>query len=253
MLICQRAFGDCLFRSVRPCRIWTGGKTARGYGMKYRLGSGKAGRKQDLVHRIALAEKLGRPIRPGMQSLHHCDNPPCHEPEHLYEGTVSDNMRDMIARGRGRWGAYLLTEADKSEIRRRYATGDVLQRELAAAFGISGNAVSDIVRKKDAGAVRPAAGRPAGSGSPAQQRAAASRRRLLIEPGQRFSRLTVVCEVPASRPRKAECHCDCGGTTTQRLIDLFRGTVHSCGCLGRERLTRPGGIKGIPAATGTGT
>jgi hypothetical protein len=35
-----------------------------------------------------------------MQVNHHCDNPPCVNVEHLYEGTQIDNMRDKLARDR---------------------------------------------------------------------------------------------------------------------------------------------------------
>jgi hypothetical protein len=31
---------------------------------------------------------------------HHCDNPPCCNPKHLYEGTMLDNARDRDTRGR---------------------------------------------------------------------------------------------------------------------------------------------------------
>jgi hypothetical protein len=53
-----------------------------------------------LAHRYALALKLGRPILPGLMACHHCDNPSCVNPDHLYEGTASDNMQDKWDRDR---------------------------------------------------------------------------------------------------------------------------------------------------------
>lgn len=50
--------------------------------------------------RAALVKKLGRPIKPGYLCCHHCDVGNCIEPEHLYEGTYSQNMRDAHERGR---------------------------------------------------------------------------------------------------------------------------------------------------------
>jgi hypothetical protein len=54
--------------------------------------------------RIALKEKLGRPIRRGMFACHTCDEPTCCNPAHLYEGTPAQNSADMVARGRYRGG-----------------------------------------------------------------------------------------------------------------------------------------------------
>lgn len=53
-------------------------------------------------NRWALERSLGRPLRKGMQSLHHCDNKRCVNTDHLYEGTHQDNMDDLRERGQAR-------------------------------------------------------------------------------------------------------------------------------------------------------
>lgn len=81
-----------------PCWLWRGAKgTAAGYG-RFRLGRASEGMTQ--AHRWSLQEYLGRDLGPGLWALHHCDNPACVNPAHLYEGTVLDNERDKDARGR---------------------------------------------------------------------------------------------------------------------------------------------------------
>jgi hypothetical protein len=76
------------FDSIEPdeygCHRWPWATDYKGYG---RTRFGRA-------HRLALERKLGRPIRPGYQALHHCDYQPCVNPDHLYEGTDKDNQRD---------------------------------------------------------------------------------------------------------------------------------------------------------------
>ncbi len=79
------------------CWVWTGARNKDGYGYL------RDGESTVLAHRFAWAS-LNGPIPDGGQILHHCDNPPCCNPEHLYVGTHADNMRDMANRGRAATG-----------------------------------------------------------------------------------------------------------------------------------------------------
>lgn len=80
-----------------PCIETTNGRHPRGYGQckVYRFG-----RRISLTHVLAWVDHHGRLPGPGMKILHHCDNPPCQNTDHLYEGSQADNMRDALVRGR---------------------------------------------------------------------------------------------------------------------------------------------------------
>jgi hypothetical protein len=52
-----------------------------------------------LAHRVAWILLHG-PLPDEQKVLHSCDNPPCCNPLHLFVGTQTDNMQDMIAKGR---------------------------------------------------------------------------------------------------------------------------------------------------------
>lgn len=81
---------------ANDCWEWNGGKHTDGYGVLNVWG------KSMYAHRISLEVKLGRKLAPGMFACHTCDNPPCCNPDHLYEGTRRDNAKDSVSRGRHR-------------------------------------------------------------------------------------------------------------------------------------------------------
>src|SRR3989304_7134143 len=80
------------------CWIWKG-CTAQGYGFPRLHGNGHV-----RAHRLAWELTYGL-IPQGKWVLHHCDNPPCVRPDHLFLGTVQDNMRDAALKGRMPKGA----------------------------------------------------------------------------------------------------------------------------------------------------
>jgi hypothetical protein len=74
-----------------PCREWIGNTNNSGYP---RLSARCCGQVVKLyAHRIALEQKLGRPIRRGFEADHQCVNPLCIEPAHLQEVTQRRNLK----------------------------------------------------------------------------------------------------------------------------------------------------------------
>jgi HNH endonuclease len=132
--------------SDHPCIETDWQRHPKGYGYKYVGKSPNGNSRYVKAHVVALEEKLGRPLLPGMQSNHYCDNPPCIQPEHLYEGTQAQNIKDSLERGRRPWVRPEIREA----IRARFAEGGISQLAVAREFGVSQQVVSNIVHgRKD--------------------------------------------------------------------------------------------------------
>ena len=77
------------------CMEWQGHLDTCGYGSVHFLGKIKG------LHRL-IWELVKGIIPEGLQILHHCDNPPCINPNHLFLGTHQDNMADMVLKGRAK-------------------------------------------------------------------------------------------------------------------------------------------------------
>ena len=129
------------------CWNWLGAKS---------LGYGKLGVKgrSVLATHISYEAHIG-PIPDGMYILHHCDNPSCVNPKHLYPGTAADNIRDCLERGRFRCRdsegeknvRAKLTADQVREIRVEIEAGDVYP-SIAAKFGVSRDTICNIKTRK---------------------------------------------------------------------------------------------------------
>jgi len=156
-----------------PCWLWTGGKVGKGYGSFRGLNQ-----KTTSAHRFAWLLANGA-IPDRMHVLHKCDNMLCVRAEHLFLGTNTVNVHDMIAKGRHSHGAQhgslcnpprgdghvsrrkpelrprgerhgraKLTEAHVREIRALYAAGGITQRELAKRFNSNQASISCVINRK---------------------------------------------------------------------------------------------------------
>lgn len=157
------------------CWEWPGTRINDGYGQVQMRG------KRWYAHRLAYTLTFGQ-IPDGLMVCHHCDNPPCCRPDHLFLGTCLDNKADQRAKGRtltgdrnpARWpGTRLLrgeewyrhcmtpnraqgerhpnasvTEEQVREIRRLYEAGSVTISALARQYGVTRHAVLQIVRRQ---------------------------------------------------------------------------------------------------------
>jgi hypothetical protein len=132
------------------CWLWMGCLGRGGYGSFSTWGKNKS---CTGAHRMAW-ELTNGPVPSGLCVCHRCDNPPCVNPRHLFIGTRTDNLHDASVKGRIRApmgttspNAKLTDEAVR-EIRRRYALGETLQRELGKEFGVSQEEIGAIVRRR---------------------------------------------------------------------------------------------------------
>lgn len=114
------------------CWNWVGAINGNGYGCfginKKLIGS----------HRFSYQIHFGE-IPDGMLICHHCDNPLCINPKHLFLGTSKDNSQDAVMKGRTNHSENhpkaKLSNNDVILIRKMYTQG-VPRIELSALFGV---------------------------------------------------------------------------------------------------------------------
>lgn len=138
-------------RRDNDCWIWPFGKNPQGYGT---VGIPRE-RRSVLCHRLAFFLRSGH--WPTPCGLHKCDNPACFNPDHIFEGTITDNNRDMCRKGRnsthlppplsgGSHPNSKLTEVSVLAIRAEARTYS--QRVLANKYGVDVSSINKIIHRK---------------------------------------------------------------------------------------------------------
>lgn len=136
-------------KELGPCWTWTGSLDGKGYGQV------NVGGKPRRSHRVAWGLITGKVPSRKVFICHHCDNPKCVNPKHLFEGTSKDNTQDMMKKGRHKYitrrgeqhSRAILTEREVIDIRKRIEKGEAL-KEIAEKFKVSLSTISAIKHKR---------------------------------------------------------------------------------------------------------
>jgi hypothetical protein len=137
----QQAFLE-RFRPGEPGACWEWRtRNKAGYGVFGHLGE------RYYAHRMSVEIHRG-PIPPGLHVCHHCDNPPCVNPAHLFLGTPADNAADCSRKGRRRNGdirgvQHRLAKLDEHKVR-LIRESDESGVELARLYGVAPSLISRV-------------------------------------------------------------------------------------------------------------
>lgn len=123
------------------CWEWTRTRTSEGYGNQ--TVDGRVYR----VSRLSKALFHGFDLNSPLLMCHHCDNPPCFNPNHLFPGTDKDNSEDCRRKGRPK-GAIKLTPEKVRSIRAERLTGATMA-SLGQKFGVSASTICHVVHRRD--------------------------------------------------------------------------------------------------------
>lgn len=133
------------------CWEWTGAKTTHGYGQIRLRGKFMA------ATRAVWILVTGTTPATSLFLCHHCDNPGCVNPDHLFVGTQRDNMRDAAEKGRVVLPAPRLGVANNKAkanpevvlaMRLAYASGATVSA-LSRQHGLARSTVREIVNGRN--------------------------------------------------------------------------------------------------------
>jgi len=129
------------------CWLWLGSVNEHNYGRVIYKG------KRIYAHRHSW-EAFNGEIPEGLKVLHKCDNPLCINPDHLFLGTQSDNMKDKVSKNRQHrlkgedHGQSTLTDKDVLEIRNKYIPRKYTAKILSKEYNTSIQNIRSILYRR---------------------------------------------------------------------------------------------------------
>ena len=132
------------------CWIWSKCLSSTGYAVLQSGGFRGYAHRFSYQHLKSKGEDMGK-----FHVCHKCDVPSCVNPDHLFLGTASDNMRDCMSKGRHASQRPATNYAKGEDIKIsklnpdsvkmiRFLKGAFGQAKIAKAFGVTRNSVREI-------------------------------------------------------------------------------------------------------------
>jgi hypothetical protein len=142
--IAERFWSKVKIGGPDECWEWQASTINTGYG-QFRISVGI----MESSHQFAYQLAYGK-IPDGLFTCHHCDNPPCCNPSHLFLGTCQDNKDDSVRKGRQLRGEGIgvskLTAREVLEIRSLYPS--LTGPKLAERYHVSDSLIYVIINRQ---------------------------------------------------------------------------------------------------------
>lgn len=137
------------------CWLWLGEINDKGYGRVWAESMRMRAHRYSYQHHVGL-------IPDGLHVCHRCDVPCCVNPDHLFLGTASDNMRDCVRKGRHKSNLRKKVQGDSRpgrprspSTRRHLAIEEVIEiralrgklklRDIAPMYGVHYSTIGNIL------------------------------------------------------------------------------------------------------------